>query len=676
MKIFENYTGNAMLNNALMTIEALDNLENVSEITADVLLKLYKSQDLKSINKRLKSYTMIFSLNNPLVNPAKKQDNIGEKTYHHLLTSILNNFESKGDKVCEISGLKFNKTFESFYKDEIETQKKQIKAKELDSKEEKRLLNNVENTDISLNRSWFPLIGGLGSDAQALPQAKFTIQIHPICIAIMQFLPLSALLYKGGVLLVDSSNFEFSREFIAQNVKRLKQAIETTSVLDSIENIKDYSKGNYILKAIEILEEKTLEESYSDLNLWSFSNSGTGASCQIDRVPNSLIQKLMRMKKNPTISNELKSILSNSFLAYSFLESLENNTEWWALYQTITKEKKVYQGVSILFLETYFTEIGSTQNIEYGKYLASLIQKYKSKSFDEYLNKTDAWNDKNYNYKTDLYSVLVKATKNKEWDMYHHIKILDDDMQIPMKSNFYNIHKITHFYYQKQVFNYPKPILSNNNSQVLKVCEWLVKLIENDIKSDKIKNELANNQQYQEVDYRPLLLRALDNTDLDLSTLLCNFYDDNFYFSKYGLNELLHIYFNQPERKAISSKVLEKLNQSVLEEYIQKWLEQIELFTQDYQDYYFDKYENKITNSKPIKKFKNQILSIDDKSNKFRYWFDEACENVNNYLKEKEKKQKWSDSLLYNPEGVFDILFSKFVIKFCLFHQLKNITIN
>lgn len=124
MKIFDNYTGNAMLNNALMTIEALANIQNVSEITPKLLLDLYNSENLKEINKRLKSYTMLFSLNNPLVNPAKKADNTGEKTYNNLLLSIMKNFENQGSKVCEVSGLRFEKTFEIFYKDEIELQKR------------------------------------------------------------------------------------------------------------------------------------------------------------------------------------------------------------------------------------------------------------------------------------------------------------------------------------------------------------------------------------------------------------------------------------------------------------------------------------------------------------------------------------------------------------------------
>jgi len=50
------------------------------------------------------------------------------------------NFESDGSLTCEISGLKFEKSFESFYQDEVESQKKILKAKKISPKEEKKAI--------------------------------------------------------------------------------------------------------------------------------------------------------------------------------------------------------------------------------------------------------------------------------------------------------------------------------------------------------------------------------------------------------------------------------------------------------------------------------------------------------------------------------------------------------
>ncbi|MCU0390386.1 MAG: hypothetical protein MUE81_04660 [Thermoflexibacter sp.] len=675
MKIFETYTGNAMLNNALMTIEALAKLKNVSDISPALLLELYEKHDLRAINKRLKSYTMLFSLNNPLVNPAKKQDNAGEKTYHNLLVAILNDFDNQGARVCEISGLRFEKTFEDFYRDEIENQKKAIKSKGLDSKEEKKLLTNIDNTDSTLNRSWFPLIGGLGSDAQALPQAKFTIQIHPICIVIMQFLPLSALLYKGGVLLIDSSNFEFARGFISKNVKILKGRIETTSVSNSVENVKDFSKGNYLLMAIEILGEKEIDETYSDLNFWSFSNSGTGASCEIDRVPNSLIQKLMRMKGKSKISNELTQLLSNKESSYSFLENLEDNTEWYLLYPNVfgSGNKKVeYEGVSVNFLETYFKEIGSSQKIEYAKYLAYLIDKYKTESFAKYLGKRDAHKEKEFH--TDLYAVLIKATENGEWDLVHHFGILDNSNTIPVKNSFYQILKITHFYYYKKVFSSEIPTPNSDISESQKICEWLLAFIQQDTKKESIIKDLLSPQNYLIANYTNIFYRVFESFSLDLESIFYALFDEEYQSTRFGINGLLRIFFNQTQQNTFEVNLLEKPKTWELDRLSKKWFSEIEEFAQNYQAYYFDKYENKETGSKPYGKFLNLINAIPNENSQFLIWFYEAVENTNEFIKGEEKKipDKWSDSLLYAPNGEYTLSFARFAIKFSLLKQYQK----
>lgn len=650
MKMFENYTGNAMLNNALMTIEALAKLNSVSEITPNVLLRLYTDKGLLKLNKRLKSYTMLFTKNGPLHNDKAN----GDKTYEALFKTIVNNFENEGDKICEISGLKFNSTFKTFF--EISLKNIGISEKEIQKK------------DTNLSRTWFPLIGGLGSDAQALPQAKFTLQIHPICIVIMQFLPLSALLYKGGILLIDSSNFEFAKAYVFDNQKELEKRIQATKSTDSVENVRDFSKGNYLIKALKILQDKEDEETYSDLNLWSFSNSGTGASCEIDRVPSSLIQKLIKLKKySPNVRKELEEILNNGQSSFSFLKDLEDNKEWWLLYPNVFgsgKKRMEYNGVTVDFLEAYFKVINGVKKIEYAKYLAYLIDKYKSKSFEKYLSDTSAWNEKEY--RVDLYSVLVEATKNKEWDLYHHIQILDDSDQLPLRNTFYKIHKLIHFYYQKQVFLNKLPALNGIFSNTEIFCEWLISLIQNDINGNKIIKDLINTQNYASFGFSDLLLRSYELSYLNLSTITKTLYNENYYSAKSGLNELLRIFFNQSQKEIFDVKELVLSQEPELDNYTEKWFDDIKSFCAEYISYYLDKYKSK---GKTLK----LILDISLDTSKFLYWFREAIERTNGYLKEKNgnRQDKWSEALLYNPQGEFVISFVKFAIKFSLLKQYQ-----
>jgi len=651
MEIFKTYTGNAMLNNALMTIEALGNLKNVSEITPDKLLQLYNDKGLLKLNKRLKSYTMLFTKNGPLHNDKAN----GDKTYEALFKTIINSFENEGDKQCEISGLRFSSPFNMIFG-------KALKSIGIAEKE-------IKKKDINLSRTWFPLIGGLGSDAQALPQAKFTIQIHPICIAIMQFLPLSSLLYKGGILLIDSSNFEFAKAFVAENQKELEKRIQTTKTTDPIENVKDFSKGNYLLKALKILENKEFEETYSDLNLWSFSNAGTGASCEIERIPNNLIQKLIHLKKSPEIRQELLDILNTNQKGYSFLISLEDNAEWGLLYPNVFgsgKAKVEYNGVSVPFLEAYFKEIGNTKKIEYAKNIAYLIDKYKSKSFEKYLSDSSAWNEKDY--RIDLYTVLVEATKNGEWRLDNHLQIIDDTDQLPIKNTFYKIQKLIHFYYQKKVYTDKIPVFPNIVSDVKNVCEWLIALIQKDENNTRLIKDLTSAQNFTSVGYGGLLLRNYEMPSVDLTTITKALHDTTFFLAKNGLNELLRIFFTQPEQEIFEIGEI-KLSASVtLDDATEKWFDNFEKFANDYQAYYFDKYESKGKTLKLVK-------GISLESSPFLYWFREAIDKTNDFLNLKDVNTPgaWSDVLLYSPQGEFTLSFAKFAIKFSMLkkHQLS-----
>lgn len=676
-RIFQTYTGNAMLNNALMTIEALAGLKNVSEISPSSLKDLYYKVDLKNVNKRLKSYTMVFSLNNPLVNPAKKVNNAGENTYHHLLTAIMDGFESEGEKVCEISGLRFNKTFDEFYKEELERQKTLLIKESKDETLLKKELKNIENTDTSLNRTWFPLIGGLGSDAQALPQAKFTVQIHPICIPILQFLPLSALLYNGGILLVDSSNFELIRAIINSNTKIVTERIENVSVKESVKNVKDFHKGNYLIKVLDILTEKEeMDESYSDLNMWSFSNSGTGASCYIDRVPNSLIRKLQKLYGNPKTGNELKHILSQPERSYSFIESLEGNNDWFFLYPNefgSGKKKVKYDGVSPEFLEVYYGIIGRSKFIPMAKYIAGLIEKYKSKTLGKMLEKTGAWAEPEY--RVELFRVFVKAAENNEWSLKYQISILDnldnnikeerEEENLLIQNNYYKLHKLIHYFTQEKFYNRDLPHVDVSKSKIYKICTWIISLIQDDSRFSTTKSNLTNPNEYMKVAYNRIIIDALDNKDIQLENVIEIFYDEDYNYRKFGLNELLRIFFSQPEQEKFEYTTLMRETDDLFD----KWKRRIQEFVDNYQSYYYTRYQNPLNNEPPYNKFLKTVSSIVTENDDFYSLLSEMVYNTNQFLKDNKQFEgdKWqTEDLLTDPLGGNKLHICVLTIKFLL----------
>lgn len=649
--MLQNYTGNAMFNNALMTIEALSEVSSVSELTPERMLDLYNRVKLKDLNKRMKSYTMLFSKNGPLHNDAEN----GDRVYDSLMKTIFHNFDNSGSKICEISGLRFEKCFSDLFKESL-------RAIGFSSKE-------IEKKDTNIGRIWFPLIGGLGSDAQALPQAKFAVQIHPICIAVLQFLPLSSLLYKGGVLLIDSSNFRLARTMVAENTNRVRLQIENTPVSQPVENIRDYSKGDYLLKVLNKLSEKEeWEETFSDLNMWSFSNSGTGASCEIDRVPNKLIKKLQALKRNTLIGKKIEQILSSGDKSFSFLESLEDDKEWFLLYpQVFGSGKKAvkYDGVSTEFLEAYYAQIGKVEFIPIAKYVAKLAIKYKSKSFESFLQKTTGWDE--LEYRIELFKVLVRAAENGEWSMHHQISILSDPNKLPIQNTFFHLHKLVHFYVQKKIDSAELPEASISDSKVFQATTWLIALIEKDARYASIKARLQNGYEFQNVNFGRVIIDAVENNDIDVYAFIEILYDEDFQYKKAGLAELLRLFFSQRTKTDFESVQWKTLLHK--DRVIEDWLKKVRLFAEEYQSYYHNKYRNRTTGEPPIKKFSNTVDAIINDKGQFYSILNEMVNNTNQYLglEGNTNADKWTmDDLMTGPLGSRSQHLSANIIKFYL----------
>lgn len=643
MKIFETYTGSSFLNNALQTIEVLANIDKVSEITTDTLLELYEKYKIWNLFKRMKSYSMLFSRNGPLLNDK----DFGDKIFKGIIEYSLKNFETEGKYQCEISGLRFDTSFPEIYDKvlhEIKYPAKKIKGK-----------------DKTINRCWFPLIGALGSDAQALPQATFEIKIHPICLVIIQFLPFSALLYKGGILLIDSIDFEFSKDYINDNVKRVLQEIEITPVNKSVENIRDFAKGDYILKALKIYSDKNNNyDGYSDLNLWSFSNSGTGASCNIDRIPNKIFKTLFSFYKISKTQNDLVKFLTSS-MSNSFLESLFEVKDFWGLYPRKVKNKFL-EGAGVPFFDAYQIAIGNAQQLNYAKYIAYLINKDdKKKSDSKLLEKSDAYKEAEYN--TLFYSVLLRATQNEEWSLANHLEILDKTEGVLIKAWTYGIYKMTHYYYQKKAFLEKCP--ESKSTNLMPVISTIIHLIEADAEKNRSIKRLQHSQDYETFKIGRIVIRNSEN--ISLTNFAKFFYKDYRPYQR-GLNKLLRLYYTQP--------ILDnEFDESYFDEFIEGNESEFEIyqnFVDIFQTYYLEKYHHDIS------KYKNQITkTFPSKTTHYKRWLFDVLNNINEFYKNnplfnKQQLKIFEEDLFYDPDGEYNLNFSHFAVQFLLNQHFRK----
>lgn len=643
MTIFKHYTGNALLNNALQTIEILGEVDCVSEITPQLLEKLYVDKHLLEANLCLKSYSMIFTRNGPLHNDAE----FGRKIYSGLMREIIRSCETEGDRICEISGLRFHTSFSDIYRKVLVDINYPLNKKK----------------DVSINRAWFPLIGSLGSDAQALPRAKFAVNIHPICLVIMQFLPLSAVLYKGGILLMDCANFQFSKDFIKGNVEDVASRIAITGNGDHVkvseaEKAKDEHKkySHYLLIAISIWQNKEYDsEDCVDLNLWSFSNSGAGARTSIDRIPNSLIRKLKKML-SPYLETEVRAILSDPNRGNLFLDCLEKDRDCYVLYPALK-----YEGVSLRLFEKYHELTGRDRQLKYARYIAGLMFSASYTKEETKLQlKTDAYAD--VDYKTIVLKELVKAAEQGKWSIDAHLAILEAPDELPVNAYFGGVLKCIHFYLQWYRREKKLPLLDlgdvpKANSVAAHVLGLFTHMInkEEEAKRKKIIKDILTPRENSSVRFDMILVRAKEQ--LPINRLIPILYNANWDYRMWGVLELLRIYYTQKDATELPYD-LEYFKETNEE------FEQVEAFCRDYLDYYRNKYGNPETKAFPADKFKKHVLEyFPDSQESFYEWLREMLERVNLFLKESGRKEEWTeDDLLYNKAGDKCVFFVRFAI--------------
>jgi len=491
----------------------------------------------------------------------------------------------------------------------------------------------------------------LGSDAQALPQAIFEIKIHPICLVVIQFLPFTALLYKGGILLIDSVNFEFSKDYIKANVERVLQEIETTPNDKSVENIRDFSQGDYILKAIKIYSEKqNFYDNYADLNLWSFSNSGTGASCSIDRIPNLVFKKLFGLYVPSTTRNDLVSILTSSIVKL-FLECLFEEKDFWGFYPRKVKNKMI-EGVGVPFYDAYQIAIGNDQKLQYAKYIAYLIQNddKKSKADIKLLEKSDAYKEAEYN--NLVYSVLLRATKNGKWSLKNHLEILDETDGDLIHARIYGIFKMVHYYYQKKAFLDNSLIIKS--SDLTPIISTIIHLIEIDIENERSIRRLQHPQDYETFNINQVFIR--NSEKMNLGDIVKYTYRDYTPYRR-GLNKLLRLYYAQPIRDNVFDDSSYIYFQSSSKQEFQIYKD----FLADFERYYLEKYNQDY--SKYKKQFPRTI-------NHFRIWILDVLKNMQDYYQKQDisKLECYEENLFFAPNGEYSLNFSRFAIQF-LFNQ-------
>lgn len=259
-------TGNPFVDTGLMVIAALAKCKSVDDLTFESIREVFADgRKLAEVNQSLKCFTMVFGTNGPLTQPAYKKAGKHEQIYLSILRQLLASAEGEGKsgQRCDLTGIRTTLDFHA------------VCAKALSEA-------GVAVPDQKwLGREWIPLGGSLGNDAQALPVASRPLHVSALAVFALQYLPMGVSLLKGKLSFFQSTYTDFSQLWVANIVERNQERL--TLGEREILGKKEGTSGT-LVALLECFSALTLLPGTEAL-LWQFSNSGKGADCRVDEIP-------------------------------------------------------------------------------------------------------------------------------------------------------------------------------------------------------------------------------------------------------------------------------------------------------------------------------------------------------------------------------------------------------
>lgn len=372
-------TGNPFVDMGWCTITALAKKESVSDLELEDIKQVFKQYNIADINKRLKSFTMVFGTNGPLYQNSFKPNN--KAIYHDFLEVLIQHFDNEfGQAICEICGEQHNFDIHTVWTNIVAKYKIEVKQEKM------------------IGRDFFPLIGSLGNDAQALPGASRTVAICPKCLFAVNYIPIGTMLIKGRLICVESTSeiimIELVNDIVAENLRRI--SLGNTEIYGKKEgNTEIYYRLLNMFYTLQSIKKWEKLPKSTALFLWLFSNSGTGADCDIIEIPNRALKFIWEIStKGQGFKKEFINLIRQDKKKILF-DCITQNTDYYLLYP-----KGKYLGVSPELYAYYQINVaGRTgKSLNFAKKIAVALTKGKTEKEIKQLQKSDVFKEqKNIN---------------------------------------------------------------------------------------------------------------------------------------------------------------------------------------------------------------------------------------------------------------------------------------
>lgn len=409
--------GNPFVDTGLAVIASLCKLDDITKLTLDDLIKIHgDGEELADRNSKLKSMSLLFTINSILLHPTIKPAEKKKEYYKAITTAFVKNIGKETvDEYCESCGntksLDLNKIF----------------------KETVGPIGKDENRVVG--RDWFPLSGSLGSDAQALPAASRSLNLCSVCLIAVHYLPLGVILWNGKLTLYQSTSIQFWYELVRDIVSSEEGYLPRIQAGNF--EILGKKEGNaaIIRRILSIMQKMKKESEFGTLFVWKFSNFGNKASCEIDEIPNNAL-RFLHKAVNEGYRSEIEEFVSREDKSKSsLLNSITKSTDYKLLYPF-----KKFKGATPGFYKLYQTTVrGKSTNslnvaLKISKYIHDKKERgeIKEKEINEWMKKLELRDS--YGYRNQIKSNILEMVEKGILKSSDYITIFPYDGKYIMSS--------------------------------------------------------------------------------------------------------------------------------------------------------------------------------------------------------------------------------------------------
>lgn len=422
-----NVTGNPFVDTSLAAISHLAGKESFINLTNEDVERVFgDGQTIADWNSRLKSFTMIFGNNGPLYQPrGKSNEGIRKKKYDFILLSLLDQIHNpnEGSGICECCGNGYNCDLTLAY----------------------NILDEENKKEYFVGRDYFPLIGSLGSDAQALPASSRMFYVCPKCLFAVNYLPLATRLLDGKLIAFEGAHSPFIQDLIGsivdENISKLslsEKEVETIGKKEPTSRIIEWMCNQF--QAMQRAKRIKLHPN-AEMNIWLFSNSGTSPDCEVLKIPDSSIHFIWEAARNGlNLEISLMSKIDKKLYSQDqLLNTIRYKTDYKGLYP-----RKGYPGISIemySFYQIVLLNIPRRTLLNCQK-LASEIIPDDSKERKEWL-KFDVFND--FSKRNILKSKICEMVEKGKFTIDDYFSIFPIEKFFPLSVNLRGFNIIRYF---------------------------------------------------------------------------------------------------------------------------------------------------------------------------------------------------------------------------------------